>query len=359
MKSIIIPITLFLILLAGCSAREQNAYQHSANVSSTQDENASSQEVLAYNSVYSYLINKNEHLELDYGVSDHDGLAMIRDFAILPNGNLLLLQFSKNICEYTPDGQLVGIYDLEFEELDLTAYMITCDEEENFYLIDGYNQLVLKANRDGLLHISQLCGESQMFDIGTITSMYATEQDILEITASGADNNSYVYCMDVSGEVAVCIGEPRIGRSIGNGIMYYPSLIYDESGHITNSVELTLYNRAGKSVTYQYFANHKNNAGVYGMVLYGIVDQSNYLGKIFEWRRENESAALIPKETFVKINSSGKIISACITDIKSDSIIRSYGTETYIMQYSENVISVTPLLDLCTDWTNEFPFISN
>ncbi|MBR5679733.1 MAG: S-layer homology domain-containing protein, partial [Clostridia bacterium] len=104
----------------------------------------------------SITLAKEKHPELDFTYHDSYMNYAICDFAFTPSGNLLLLQLSDSVAEYTPGGELVGVYSYPFAEEGQTAYMLAADSMGNFYFADGRNNLILKANREKLLGYSHM-----------------------------------------------------------------------------------------------------------------------------------------------------------------------------------------------------------
>src|SRR5690554_382681 len=66
--------------------------------------------------------SRQDHPELNINYSEHDGQHAIRDFTVTSEGNLLLLELSKCIYEYSPQGKLLNIYEYDLEEHGLSAY---------------------------------------------------------------------------------------------------------------------------------------------------------------------------------------------------------------------------------------------
>ena len=75
----------------------------------------------------SITLTKEKHPELDFSWHESYLNYAICDFAFTPSGNLLLLQMSDSVAEYTPDGELVGVYSYPFAEEGQTAYMFAAD----------------------------------------------------------------------------------------------------------------------------------------------------------------------------------------------------------------------------------------
>ena len=78
--------------------------------------------------------------------------------------------------------------------------MFTCDNQGNFYFIDGHNCLIIKADRIGILNTASLGEKSIITEPGLIKSISALEENILIVAATSPDDFlTYTYKLDVSG----------------------------------------------------------------------------------------------------------------------------------------------------------------
>lgn len=284
---------------------------------------------------------KAEHSELDFGVSPHDGIRTIRDFAIRENGNLLLLELSNKVHEYSPSGEWLGSYDYDFAGKGLTAYMLTCDKEENLYFIDGHNSLIIKANRNEILATSSFGEKSIITEPGLIKSMTALKENILLLTAiSPHDYLTYTYELDVSKDDALCISQPREGIVLGKGLSYKNELITQgEYGELTDGTLVTIYKNGIEKAKFEI---HRANNFIFGLQIYGVNENGDYLAKIFEYLADGNSL----QETLVILDNQGEIKSICQDQLKEDDIIRIYNGNSYVLRFNTDGIDVFPLQKL-------------
>ncbi|MGI6332768.1 MAG: hypothetical protein ACOX1Y_13715 [Zhaonellaceae bacterium] len=327
-KGMLLLLSIIMILLSGCNQ--------------TQDTNPNEPAGVSFESLR---LLAAEHPELDFGISRHDGQRTIRDFAITEDGNLLLLELSAKVYEYSLKGELLGSYDFGFDEKGLTAYMFTCDNQGNFYFIDGHNCLIIKADRIGILNTASLGEKSIITEPGLIKSISALEENILIVAATSPDDFlTYTYKLDVSGDNAICITEPQVGIELGNGLSYKNELITNEDGGLTSGTAVTIYENG---VEKNKFEVHSRNNFIVGLNIYGLTQSGGYFARIFEFLADGNTA----QETFVILDDRGKVISICDGFLKNDDLIRGYNDNTFVLRFEADGITVFPLLELFT--TNE------
>ncbi len=281
---------------------------------------------------------EGDHPELDFGLSLHDGQRTIRDFAITGEGNLLLLQLSEKVYEYSPEGELLETYDFKFAQEGLTAYMLTCDDMGNFYFLDGHNCLFIKANRRGLLGVATLGKKSIVAEPALIKRISALREDILLVEAlSVEDYISYTYQLDVSGEEALSIKEAQVGVGLGEGLSYQNEIITkNEYGGLTDGTKVTIYENGLERDKIQV---HTGNTFLVGLNIYGLVDKDSYFAKISEFLEDGDSF----RERFIVFNKEGKIISSWDAQLKEDDIIRVHQDRAYILRFNDGGIIVLPM----------------
>ena len=120
----------------------------------------------------SLVFTAEEHPELDFGAWEHDGEPMIRDFAFTPQDTVLILQSSGVVSEYDPSGNLIGVYDYNFEEQGLTAFRV-CASEDEIFLIDGLNNAILTCDRVAVKNASVI----KWTDVGLSTNYFACDSE--------------------------------------------------------------------------------------------------------------------------------------------------------------------------------------
>ncbi|PKM85283.1 MAG: hypothetical protein CVU86_03220 [Firmicutes bacterium HGW-Firmicutes-11] len=157
-------------------------------------------------------LSKQDHPELNFSYSEHDGRHAIRDFTVTYKGNLLLLELSKCIYEYSPQGNLLDIYEFDLEERGLSAYMFAADNQGSFYLLDGNHQLIIKADQNEILNLAAFDETSLITDTGLIKNFYAESEDVLIVSALDTSDFSYhTFTLDVSGDTVIFMEEPIRG----------------------------------------------------------------------------------------------------------------------------------------------------
>ncbi len=280
-----------------------------------------------------------EHPELDFGISQHDGEKVIRDFAITENGNLLLLELSDKVYEYSPKGELLGSYDFAFDEQGLTAYMLTYDSKGNFYFVDGHNSLIIKADRNGILNIASFGEKSIVTEPGLIKGISASKENILHVVAiSPGDFLTYTYELDVSGDNAICIVEPQLGISLGNGLSYQNELITNIDGSLTDGTSVTIYKDGAEKNKFEIHVDHF----IFGLNIYGVAPNGGYFANIYEYLADGDTA----RETLVTLNEQGEVERVHEGFFKSGDIIRRYEDKTFVLRFNDDGVTVFPIFEL-------------
>ncbi len=337
-KRMLVLLSIMILLLSGCNGYHTAKRDDDLDSQyGTQDTNANEPSKFAFERLR---LLEVEHPELDFGISEHDGQKTVRDFAITKDGNLLLLELSDKVYEYSPNGKLLGIYDFGFNEKGLTAYMLTCDDHDNFYFVDGHNCLIIKADRNGILSTASLGEKSIVTEPGLIKNISASEENILAVTATSPDDFlTYTYKLDVSGGNAVCITEPQVGVALGNGLSYKSELITNKDGGLTDGISVTIYKNG---VEKNKFEVHTTINVICGLNIYGVTQNGGYLARISEFLADGTTI----QETLVILDEQGKVISICEGSFESGDIIRGYNNGTLVLRFDADGITVCPLLEL-------------
>ncbi len=303
--------------------------------------------------VYEYSLFASEHPELDFGYHDEYMNYAICDYAIAPNGNLLLLIMSDSIMEYTPDGKFVGKYSYDFTGLNLTAYMLTCDEYGNFYMVDGGSNAIIKADRNEIKNVSYVGTESGILPLTLLQSMYAIDEDYLELMGYNEKYDFCIYRVDISGEEAVLLEEPFLGQSLGGRSYAQAAMVKDENGDRTSECTLFVHYSDGTDDNFRFRSDVADDSIVYGLGIYGINDNKTILGYIREWCGDGEDFQSL--DTKIKIEKGIGITEAAYNN--TDDVIsnRCYGGETYIMRRTDDEIRILPMRKLFNEeeWTTE------
>lgn len=279
-----------------------------------------------------------EHPELDFGLAEHDGQRTIRDFALNREGNLLLLELSAQVYEYSAKGELLATYDFGFAEKGLTAYLMTVDQSGNFYFVDGHNCLIIRANKKGILGTAALGDKAIIKEPGLIKAISALDENLLAITAiSPSDYLTYTYEVDVSGEEAVCLASNG-GTVLGNGYSYENILLLNENGGVTDSTKVTIYKNG--QVENEFEVRRPNNF-VVGLRILGISAEDTYFANLSEYLPGD-----IFQERLVVLNRQGEIIAMGKGVLKSDDLIRGYQGNSYVLRFETDGLTVFPFQKL-------------
>lgn len=311
-----------------------------------------------YREAYEYYLSVADHAVLDFSYHEEYMNYAICDFAIAPNGNLLLLILSDSIVEYTPEGEFVGQYSYGFSELGLTAYMLTCDEYGNFYMADGKNNAIIKADRQGIKSISFVGERSGMPALTLSESMYARDEDCLEFLNYNDKYEFCIYQVYTGTEEAVLVNEPIVGQSLGGGSYAHVEMVRDENGDRTSECTLTVKYKDGTQENYRFRSEIEGSVAVYGLGIYGITEKDTIIGYIREWYMDGGKEKSL--DTKVKIEKGVGITAVGINKGGNENLTRSYGGETYIMQRMEDGIRIVPLGRLYTEevWSGEHWYLN-
>lgn len=192
------------------------------------------------------------------------------------------MELSKCIYEYSPQSELLGIYNYGLEEHGLSPYMLTADNQGYFYLLDGNRQLLIKTNQNEILNISAFGEESLISDTGLINSFYASSEDVLIVSAlDQSDFGYYILTLDLSGGNVISIKEPIRGYFIGNQQFFYVEHIMDGQQYI-NGMRITVAEYGGKKRCFAVHTNHEISANLIGSQIYGLMEGGRYLARTVE-----------------------------------------------------------------------------
>ncbi len=329
-KGMLISLSIILLLFSGCSQNQDINIREPSKVS-----------------LGHFSLLEVEHPELDFGISQHDGQKIIRDFVITDEGNLLLLELSDKVNEYSSDGELLESYDFGFEVKGLTAYMMTYDNQGNFYFVDGYNCLIIKADRNGILNTASLGEESVITEPGLIKNISIAQENILIAEATSIDDYlTYTYELDVSGENAICITEPKVGISLGSGLSYKNELIKNEDGGLTDGTFVTIYKNGIEKNKFE--VNRVNNF-IVGLNIYGVTQSGEYFARIHEFLADGNTF----QEILVTLDEEGKVKAIHEDSFKNNDIIRRYNDSSFVLRFNDDGVVVFPLLELFSEIKNE------
>lgn len=298
-------------------------------------------------------LSRQDHPELNFNYSEHDGQHAIRDFIVTSEGNLLLLELSKCIYEYSPQGKLLNIYEYDLEEHGLSAYMFTADDQGNFYLLDGNHQLIIKANQNEILNLSVFDETSLISDTGLINSFYADSEDVLIVSALDTSDFSYhTFTLDVSGDNVIFMEEPTQGDYIGNQQFVHVEHIMDGEQY-TNGMKITVAEYGGEKRFFEVYTNHEISANLTGFQIYGLMEEGRYLARTVEMLHGDKIEV---RESFLVLDQNFNVISICESILASSDIIRGVQDDTYVLRFTDDGLKIVKLYDLCSSWKDDIWF---
>ena len=302
---------------------------------------------------YRYTLTADTYPALDFTYhADYMNYALC-DFAILENGNLLLLTMSESVTEIAPDGSVVGTYTYPLAENGGTAYRIAADENGNFYLLDGRNNCVYKADRDGILRTIRL----DTPDLAATRDFYAVGEDMLLLENYNDDLIRSIFTLDVSGDSAQTVGAVTPGILLSDGYRVQLAFLPDNEGEawdggMTKKLSITLYNGDGAVVfSHAVTGNTPDFAVMAGISPICMLPDETVLAKVLSF--DNADGLHV---SVLRFGKDG-ILGASATDPNpNDNLIHNFGGTSYLVRHPENGLEILPIAELCTDFTAECPY---
>ena len=297
---------------------------------------------------YHYTLSADVYPMLDFTYhADYMNYALC-DFAILENGNLLLLTMNESVTEIAPDGMVIGTYTYPLTENGMTAYRIAADGNGNFYFLDGRNNAIHKADRNGILRTIQL----DKPDLAATRDFYAVGEDTLLLENYNDDLIRSVFTLDVSGDSARIAGDVVPGMLLSDGYRTEMTFIPDNEGEIwdggmTRRLSITLYNGDGAVVfSYAVTGNTSDFAVMAGISPICMLPDETVLAKVLSFAEGDRLCVSV-----VRFGKDG-ILGASATDPNpNDNLIRNFGGISYLVRHPENGLEIVPVTDIYTDFT--------
>ncbi|MBR4895007.1 MAG: S-layer homology domain-containing protein [Clostridia bacterium] len=302
----------------------------------------------------SITLTKEKHPELDFTWHESYLNYAICDFAFTPSGNLLLLQMSDSVAEYTPGGELVGVYSYPFAEEGQTAYMLAADSMGNFYFADGRNNLILKANRENLLGSSHM-GED-VPELTLSSQMSAVRENVVCLDTLDAEFEKITAEIDVSSADARLLSMER--KTLFGSVETSVRRIPKDGRDWSPEAEFRIKWGDGVSETVHVRSNHKGEEAIFGLKLAGLADSETLIGYIREFVL-NEAGQESMIETWIKIRR-GQGITQITDQLDMNSMLtRTYNGQTWILLRQENGIRIMPLSQLAdsVQWSSEHWYV--
>ena len=302
---------------------------------------------------YHYALSADAYPTVDFTYhADYMNFALC-DFAILENGDLLLLTMNESVTEIAPDGTVVGTYVYPFTEYGMTAYRIAADGNGNFYFLDGRNNAVHKADRQGILRTITV----DKPDVAATGGFYAAGEDTLVLENYNDDLIRSVFTLDVSGDSARIVGDVMPGVLLSDGYRAEMTFIPDNEGEIwdggmTRRLSITLYNGDGTVVfSHAVTGNTPDFAVMAGISPICMLPDETVLAKVLSFAEGDRLCVSV-----VRFGKDG-ILGASATDPNpNDNLIHDFGGISYLVRHPENGLEIVPVTDVCTDFTAECPY---
>ena len=301
---------------------------------------------------YHYKLSADVYPTLDFTYhADYMNYALC-DFAILENGNLLLLTMSESVTEIAPDGSVVGTYTYPLAENGWTAYRIAADENGNFYLLDGRNNCVYKADRDGILRTIRL----DTPDLAATRDFYAVGEDMLLLENYNDDLIRSIFTLDVSGDSAQTVGAVTPGILLSDGYRVQLAFLPDNEdeawGGMTKKLSITLYNGDGTVVfSHAVTGNTPDFAVMAGISPICMLPDETVLAKVMSF--DNADGLHV---SVVRFGKDGILGTSATDPNPNDNLIHNFGGTSYLVRHPENGLEILPIAELCTDFTAECPY---
>lgn len=292
----------------------------------------------------SVTLTQEDNPELDFGLSSHDKDPVIRDFAVTPEGTILILQLSENICEYDFSGNLLGIYRYGLQEQGMTAFRIAAGNDGLLYLLDGRNNSVITVTREKIVQTSVV----SWTDLGSVTCfgcdasgrpfLSATDPDV---RVEGNIAASFTFVMDVSGVQAV-VAEKRPGKSISENSSF--QAVSPQDTGLKREMSLKIYRGKNAKKILSISSPDTQEATIAGVNLHGYAD-GRYLAEIIELSQNSAASDQtdMVTQTYLLIDSETGAYQACECTLGDDPLVRFCGNVSFYLQRGDGRITIAEI----------------
>ena len=289
-----------------------------------------------------FVLTKAENSELNFG-RDVYGNQCICDFAVLPKGDVLLLDTAANaVFTYSADGRLKATYS------EANGYKLAGGENGEFYLLSGAASEFVTVKNGVVANRCKLDTSCGIDDVGLITEIDYANEGMLYVQAE-----AQTVKLDVSGDKAALVGTPLPGYRI-NGGGYYNVMLRAIHRTKNNGVAVTVYHEDGQKAVQFQVRTLREDATFCGIRLLGKAPGGGYYAKVFESLPGNKFI-----QTFLSIDPDLGTITECSTDLGGQDLIRGDCT-LYAMHYGEDELTIKPFASwiVTSDKTSHFEFTS-
>lgn len=303
----------------------------------------------------SITLTKEKHPELDFSWHESYLNYAICDFAFTPSGNLLLLQMSDSVAEYTPGGELVGVYSYPFADSGLTAYMLAADGAGNFYFADGRNNLILKANREKLLGSSHMGAD--LPELTLSDRMTAVREDVVCLNTRDSNLWEIAAELDVSRDEARLVSAER-SKALFGSVEATVRRIPADGRDWSPEAEILIKWEDGTAETVRIRSEHEGEEAIVGIAVLGVRDAETLIARIGEFvlGPDGRDGYI---ETLVNV-CRGQGITQITDQLDMNSMLtRTYNGQTWILLRQENGIRIMPLSELAdsVQWSSEHWYV--
>ena len=303
----------------------------------------------------SITLTKEKNPELDFSYHDSYMNYAICDFAFAPSGNLLLLQLSSSVAEYTPGGELVGVYSYPFANRRLTAYMLAADAAGNFYFADGRNNLILKANREKLLGSSHM--GTDLPELTLSDQMTAVREGVVCLHTRDSDLWEIAAELDVSGNEARLVSSER-SKALFGSVEATVRRIPANGRDWSPEAEILIKWEDGTLETVRIRSEHEGEEAIGGIAVLGVRDAETLIARIGEFVLGPDGQDVYV-ETLVNVRRGQGITQITDQLDMSSTLKRTYNGQTWILLREENGIRIMPLSELADSvkWSSEHWYV--
>lgn len=355
--SAFIGMTIMVLLLSSCNGSRIGdkspvdqiaSYNHSTEQMETDDKNSIDQASLDNHSTeqvkkkYAYpavlSIESEAQPVLSFGKHGLEDEYYIKDFCVLSDNSVLLVDSKTGKIFRFGDNELIKIYDFNLEEQDIHPYRIANDSQDNIYLLDGKQNIIMKIDESDNIHYSKF----NDFLLTAVSDFYAIDNNIVAFYAINPDiEEGCTFQADISGETSM-LKETKIQGRLIDDFVYLPEHIPDEGKLIGHGIKVAIYNFDG-SQRHELFYN--SDMYVLGAICYGTTSEG-YLFKVVEMDEDNavyEHMVIIDENSSVKARY--KLPSESFLSLKSinDTVYQFTQNETTIRL--QNILSKLNKID--------------
>lgn len=284
-----------------------------------------------------------EHPELDF-TCDEYGNPFICDFCITDEGTLLILQLSEKIYEYSFDGELLGTYDLHLKDNGLSAHRIAAGADGRLYLVDGRNNSIITATRDGVENLSYA---GILNDVGLLSRFYCVGDALIATYEDIEEQSSKTAVLDVGGSEVALIRN-WTGVRVTEELSFSGKTIPSDGKFASDSFVLYIYRENVLSGEY-LITTQTEGTSIFGLELLSA-DSSGFLAKICEYVPDTKSGKTAVKESLVYLDTEELRVKVPVPAVEFNGAQRYSDNKCYLFAVSDDALTITDLFSACGQW---------